>query len=107
MKPERWQQIDQLFHSTLEWPPSERAPFLSQECGGDEDLRREVESLLLAHERDGDFLNPAYEVPPNFRRLSDRTAGRPADWSLQDPLALGIGGMGEVYLPRTDGWVAR
>ena len=63
MKPERWKQIDQLFHSMLEWPPADRAFFLNQACPDDQDLRREVESLVLAHERNGDFLNtPAYEV---------------------------------------------
>src|SRR5438105_726831 len=63
MKPEQWQKIDQLFHATLEWPPPERPHFLNQACPDDEDLRGEVESLVLAHERDGEFLNaPVYEV---------------------------------------------
>src|SRR6266550_1236959 len=100
MKPERWQKIDQLFHSTLEWPVPERAHFLSQECGDDEDLQHEVESLLLAHERDGNFLDgPAYEVSTEF--FADCLTGLLADqqigpYKILSP--LGIGGMGEVYL---------
>jgi serine/threonine-protein kinase len=48
MRPERWQQIDELFHAALERAPQERAAFLDQACGGDEALRREVESLIAA-----------------------------------------------------------
>ena len=43
MKPERWQQLDRLFHSALELKPTERAHFLSEACAGNESLRREVE----------------------------------------------------------------
>ena len=39
--------------------PTERAAYLNQSCGGDAALRQQVEVLLAAHERSGDFL----EVP--------------------------------------------
>jgi len=45
---EKWRQIDELFHAAAECPPHERAAFLDEACGGDEELRREVESLLAA-----------------------------------------------------------
>ena len=45
MTPQRWQQIDHLFHSALEHESGERAAFLTQACTGDEALRRELESL--------------------------------------------------------------
>jgi len=45
MKPERWQQLDQLFHSALEREPGERAAFLDKACGGVESLRKQVEAL--------------------------------------------------------------
>lgn len=50
MKPERWQQIDSLFHSALEREPEERAAFLDEACAGDESLRKQVEALLAADE---------------------------------------------------------
>jgi eukaryotic-like serine/threonine-protein kinase len=104
MKPERWQKIDQLFHSTIEWPPPERSHFLSQECGDDEDLRREVESLLLAHEREGNFLDaPAYEVSTEF--FADCLTGLLAGQQIgpyKILSLLGVGGMGEVYLAQDD-----
>ena len=46
---ERWQQIAVLYDSAVEREPSERARFLAEQTAGDEDLRREVESLL-AHD---------------------------------------------------------
>jgi hypothetical protein len=46
MKPERWQEIDRVFAEALEREPEERAAFLDDACGGDAELRHEVESLL-------------------------------------------------------------
>jgi len=46
MEPERWKEIELLYHLALEHEESRRAEFLEQACGGDEALRREVESLL-------------------------------------------------------------
>ena len=46
MNPERWQQIERLYHSALEREPDHRDSFLAAACGDDDDLRREVESLL-------------------------------------------------------------
>ena len=46
MTPERWHQIEALYHAALERPSSDRAAFLAAACGSDETMRREVESLL-------------------------------------------------------------
>ena len=63
MQAERWQEIDRLFDAVLEREPAERAPFLAEACAGDEDLRREVESLLAAHDGATKFIEaPAIEV---------------------------------------------
>ena len=48
MTPQRFQQISQIYHATLEREPEQRAAFLQQSCGGDRDLRQEVESLLAS-----------------------------------------------------------
>ncbi|MCA1605393.1 MAG: hypothetical protein LC775_07965, partial [Acidobacteria bacterium] len=61
MTPERWRQVEVLFHSVLEREPGERAGVA--ECAGHEVLRREVEALIEAHEREGSFIDaPAYAV---------------------------------------------
>jgi len=49
VKPERWEQIKDLFGLALEREPSQRAAFLQEACSDDE-ARAEVESLLASHE---------------------------------------------------------
>ena len=56
MQPERWRQIEQLFHSALKVEESRRAAFLEEACAGDEGLRLKLESLLAHHEEAGSFL---------------------------------------------------
>ncbi|SRR5579862_384735 len=55
MEPERWQEIERLYYSTLNEEKSARASFLERACRGDEALRRTVE-MLLAQEEQRDTL---------------------------------------------------
>ena len=57
MNSERWQLVKELFEAALERAPADRAAFLAQACAGDEEIRREVESLLAADEGDSGFMN--------------------------------------------------
>jgi len=60
---ERWEQIDQLFHSALDREAGERAAFLAQACKGDESLRQELESLIGSHEQSESFIEkPAGDI---------------------------------------------
>jgi hypothetical protein len=54
MELERWEQLARL-HRALEREEGQRAAFLQEACAGDEELRREVESLL-GYEQQGDGL---------------------------------------------------
>ncbi len=56
MNPERWKQIDELFDAVLETSETEREIFLSEKCNGDDDLKREVLSLLKAQTSADKFL---------------------------------------------------
>ncbi len=100
MTPERWQQVDQLFHIALERTPEERAAFLDEACGGDEELRREVESLLAA---DAEAESSAKAIPAQVaaEMLAENQDQPVAGQSISHYRILsqiGKGGMGEVYL---------
>ena len=99
MTPERWRRVDELFHSALERDRAERADFLRGACAGDEGLRREVEKLIAAHEKDGSFIDsPAYA---DTELLADDQAVLTAGQRLGPYKVIsriGSGGMGEVHL---------
>ena len=43
---DRWERITEIYDAALEVAEAERPIFVREACQGDEDLRREVESLL-------------------------------------------------------------
>src|SRR5262249_49366999 len=53
----RWLRVNQLFHSALEREPAQRAAFLDQACADDQELRREVESLIGSSENSDSFID--------------------------------------------------
>ena len=102
MKPERWQQVDQLFQAALEREPEERAAFISEACGGDDSLRREVEALLAADGQAGSLIEaPAYAVAAPLIVGGDTQSLVGKSISHYQIISLvGKGGMGEVYRAR-------
>src|SRR5438128_2325365 len=103
MNPERWQQIESLLQSALEREPDQRATFLDQACAGDEELRKEVESLLAFEKKAEIFIEaPAMKVAA--RSLANDDQSKLAVGQLIGPYKilspLGSGGMAEVYLAR-------
>jgi len=46
--PDRWRRIEEIFHASVDLPKVQRAAFLAQACGSDEELRTEIESLFEA-----------------------------------------------------------
>jgi len=100
VKVERWQEVERIYHLTLEREASERSTFLVQACAGDEALRREVESLLTyEHQAESFIEEPALEVAARIM-AAEHSPIRAGDRFNQYRILslLGAGGMGEVYL---------
>ncbi len=62
--PGHWGLVWDLFHRALETGSEERAAFLTEACGGDKELRSEVEKLLAAHEHESQLLDLLTELAP-------------------------------------------
>lgn len=97
---ERWKQIEAMFEQAFELPLDQRPAFLQSSCDGDEELRREVQSLLDSHSRAGSFIDR-----PSLFGASDSCDEREGVvargqliGSYRVVEALGHGGMGAVYL---------
>src|SRR5215510_10949635 len=99
MTPERWKHARHVFHEAMECEPDRRPAFLTDACSGDEALRSEVEALLLAHEKAGDFLqNPLLNSDMQPADLHLRSGTRLGLYEVS--ALIGAGGMGEVYRAR-------
>ena len=102
MTPERWQQIERLYHAARERAQAERTAFLDAACADDADLRTEVDSLLAAATRGDTFLE-ASALHVTARALASElprlTVGqRVGSYEILAP--VGAGGMSEVYKAR-------
>src|SRR5436305_8551862 len=105
MTPERWRVVDSVLRAALSCEADERDDFVRAACGADEALRREVGSLLAAHDRmTGDFLErPAADALPVVMARPSRSievlrvalAGR-----YEIEREIGHGGMATVHLAR-------
>ncbi|HEX4952660.1 MAG TPA: protein kinase [Thermoanaerobaculia bacterium] len=94
---ERWRRVDGILEAVLELPAGERDAFLERTCGGDADLRREVDSLL-AHDRTDAFLaTPAASEAARLLVAAQPLVGQRIG-AFEVLAAIGTGGMGEVYV---------
>ena len=102
MTPERWQQIERLYHAARERAQAERAAFLDAACADDAELRKEIDSLLAAV-AGGDTFLEASALEVTARALASElprltVSQRLGSYEILAP--LGAGGMSEVYTAR-------
>src|SRR5262245_2888482 len=98
MNSEEWRQIEEIFNAVADLSESEKARYLESACRGDDQLRNEVESLLLEDSQTG----------PMFKTMISKAAGSFTNddvcsfagthigpYKIQGLIAQG--GMAEVY----------
>ena len=93
MDADRWRRIETLYHHTLAKPANERAAYLAS-LDTEDDIRREVESLLEAN-AGGDQFNPTALLEGVARDLVRTTAQTTRPGERYEVIGLtGVGGMG-------------
>ena len=122
MNAERWKKIEDIFQAALDLTGDERERFLCAECGGDKELRSEVERFIARFETEDSFLESPVWTDSRFLQSEIKkeiaysldeqiSAGKDAKSSVGRQIGvyrltkeLGKGGMGEVFLAeRADG----
>lgn len=98
MDSERWRRVEQLYHSALERPPSDRKAFLTEVCARDADLQQQVE-LLLAQSGPTEALIDKRAWRAATELTYSRTTLQPGVrlGPYEIVTLMGRGGMGSVY----------
>ncbi len=104
--------LEEIFHGALERSSAaQREEFLAIACGGNEDLRRQVQGLLRAHGGTDGFLEAPLVQAPDPQAAEDPSALETGPGTRIGPYKLlqeiGEGGMGVVYMAEQEEPVRR
>jgi eukaryotic-like serine/threonine-protein kinase len=87
VKTDRWRRVEEIFYEALDHPPAERAALVEAACGGDAELREEIESLLAAHAEDTFMQEPAVPTEVADMLLGTAAAREPRRGRLRGSTA--------------------
>jgi len=88
-----------IFKAVVKLAPDQRAAFLDKACDSNQELRREVESLLRAHDTSGNFLRENSSPPQqtaDYDSISERPGTVIGPYKLMEQ--IGEGGFGLVFV---------
>jgi len=99
LSPERWLKVKEILSRALELSPSERRAFIKGECGDDNELREEIESLLDVNEESESFIeSPVLVVSSLVTEETPVSFIGKEIGAYKIESQIGRGGMGAVFL---------
>ena len=99
LETEKWNKAKEIFQTALVLAAAERREFIEREASGDEEIKREVETLLEAYEEAGTFIvAPVASIADFVESGQNASAVGREIGAYQILREIGRGGMGSVYL---------
>jgi serine/threonine protein kinase len=88
-----------IFKAAVKLPPEQRAAYLDQACASNAALRREIDSLLRAHDASGSFLqdqSSRRQLTADYEPITERPGTTIGPYKLMEQ--IGEGGFGLVFV---------